>query len=112
MEAVKRLGVPGKGKAAYLSAGSVVAANAPDQIRTLRAKFPAVFFLLEGMDATGGNASNCRLAFDRMGHGAAVCLSTAVLSAWQQGDGRDFVSAARSAVENAQHRLSRYVTIL
>lgn len=112
MESVKRMGVPGNGRSPYLSVGSVVAANAPDRIRTLREKFPTVFFLLEGMDATGGNASNCKFAFDRMGHGAAVCLSSAILTAWQQGDSRDFVSAAKAAAENARNKIARYVTIL
>ena len=112
MESVKRLGVPGKGRTAYLSVGGLVAANAPDRIRTLRDRFSTVFFLLDGMDATGGNASNCRLAFDRMGHGAAVCLSSAILGAWQQGESREFVSAAKAAAENARHKISRYVTIL
>lgn len=112
MESVKRLGGSMVGKSAYLPVGSLIAANAPDRIRSVRSQFPSVFLLLDGMDTTGGNASNCQYAFDRMGHGAAVCLSTGILGAWQQGESRDFAALSKAAAENAQRKLARYITIL
>lgn len=112
MESVKRLGGSTVGKSSYLPVAAVMAANAPERLSKVRGQFPSVFLLLEGMDAVGGNASNCRYAFDRMGHGAAVCLSTSVLTAWQQGKSEEFVSLSAAAVENAQRKLARYFAIL
>lgn len=112
MEGVKRLGGNVVGRSSYLPVGAVVAANAPARIRSVRSQFPSIFLLLEGMDAVGGNASNCQYAFDRMGHGAAVCLSSAILTAWQQGESEDFAALAKTAVETALRKLSRYFTIL
>ena len=102
------------GKCGYSPVGIVSAANAPDSLRTLRAKYPKLFLLVDGYSAVGANAKNCACAFDKLGHGAIVCGGGSILRAWQQADsdGSDYIQQAQLCVERMKRNLSRYVTVL
>lgn len=103
-----------QGKCGYSPVGIMSAANAPDSLRSLRAKYPRLFLLVDGYSAVGANAKNCGFAFDKFGHGAIVCGGGSVLRAWQQAgsDGTDYLQQAEAAVERMKRNLSRYLTIL
>lgn len=102
------------GKRGYSPVGVMSAANAPDSLRSLRAKYPRLFLLVDGYSAVGANAKNCAYAFDKFGHGAIVCGGGSILRAWQQAesDGSDYLNQAEATVERMKRNLSRYITIL
>ncbi|MGN0998295.1 MAG: hypothetical protein ACI4PO_01925 [Faecousia sp.] len=114
MDTVSRLGEPVFGKYGYSRVCAAVSAGAPDSIRNLRMRYKYVFLLVDGLDYPSGNAKNCGFAFDRLGHGAAVCAGPSVTAAWKEteSDGRDYVEQAVQAAERIKKNLSRYVTIL
>ena len=111
---VNRFGEELTGKFGYARISVVVGANAADGLRTLRKKYPKLFFLVDDMDYTGCNVKNCSYAFDKFGHGAAVCTGPTVTAAWQkaQTDGSDYLEQAVRAAERMNKTLSRYVTVL
>ena len=113
-EMVSRLGESLVGKCGYSHLAGTGAANAPEVLRTLRSKHDRLFLLVDGYDYTNANAKNCSLAFDRLGHGAAVCAGQSVTAAWQNADGvcYDYVQEAVEAAKRMQKNLLRYVTIL
>lgn len=102
------------GKCGYSPVGIMSAANAPDSLRALRAKYPRLFLLVDGYSAVGANAKNCAYAFDKFGHGAIVCGGGSILRAWQQteSDGNDYLDQAQLCVERMKRNLLRYITIL
>lgn len=102
------------GKCGYSPVGIMSAANAPDSLRTLRAKYPRLFLLVDGYSAVGANAKNCAYAFDKLGHGAIVCGGGSILRAWQQteSDRSDYIQQAQLCVERMKRNLSRYITVL
>ena len=77
---VNRCGGGTEGKMGYKQLGLLVSATAADSLRSLRGKYPGVFFLVDGYDYPGANAKNCANAFDKYGHGAAVCAGSSILS--------------------------------
>ena len=111
---VKRTGEGFVGKSGYAQIAGVAAANAPDSIRMLREKYPKMFLLVDGYDYANANAKYCSYAFDRLGHGAAVCASSSVLCAWEnaQSDGRDFATHIVNAAERMRKNITKYVTVL
>ncbi|MGM9584497.1 MAG: hypothetical protein ACI3V1_03060 [Faecousia sp.] len=111
---VSRWGGDSTGKYGYACVGALSAANAPDSLRTLRAKYPRMFLLADGYSAVGANAKNCSHAFDKFGRGAAVCDGGAIAGAWRQAqtDGQDYIVQAQSAAERIKRNLMRYTTIL
>ncbi len=111
---VNRYGAGTEGKFGYTRVGILAAASAADSLRTLRAKYPKLFLLLDGYDYPNANAKNCSFAFDKYGHGAAACGGTAITSAWKQeeSDGTDYLEHAKAAAERMKKNLTRYVTIL
>lgn len=97
----------------YSRVAAIAGAGNPGSLRTLREKYPKVFLMVEGLEAPGGNAKNCAAAFDRLGHGAAVCGGSSITCAWQEGEGNpDYIACARDAAERMKRNLSRYVTVL
>ena len=110
---VNRYGADTAGKFGYTRVGILAAASAAESLRSLRAKYPKLFFLLDGYDYPNANAKNCSFAFDRYGHGAAAC-SSAMAVAWKQAesDGSDFADHAKAAAERMKKNLTRYVTVL
>ena len=111
---VNRYGADTAGKFGYTRVGILAAASSAESLRSLRAKYPKLFFLRDGYDYTNANAKNCSYAFDKFGHGAAACASTSITCAWTQseGDGNDFITHAAAAAERMKKNLTRYVTIL
>lgn len=100
------------GKYGYSRIGVQISATNSDSVRMIRTKYKNLFLLIDGMDFSGANAKNCSYGFDNLGHGAAVCVSSSVIRAWQDAQTEDYVACAVEAVRKAGNRLSRYVTIL
>ena len=114
MDTVSRLGEPIYSKCGYSRICAAVSAGAPDSIRNLRQRYKYVFLLVDGLDYPSGNAKNCSYAFDRLGHGAAVCVGPSVTAAWKdaQSDGKDYIDLAVQAAERVKKNLTRYVAVL
>lgn len=110
---VNRYGADTAGKSGYTRVGIVAAASAADSLRNLRMKYPKLFFLVDGYDYPNANAKNCSYAFDKFGHGAAVC-SSAIASSWHQEESgeADWTENVRAAAERMKKNLSRYTTVL
>ena len=112
-ELASRCGQGPVGRFGYTQVGWVMSANAPRSIETVRGKFRELFLLVSGLDETGGNAKNAALAFDRLGHGAAVCAGGDILGAWQMPDApQDALRAAVDSANRLKKNILRYVTIL
>ena len=109
---VNRYGGTTIGKFGYSRVGILAAATAGDSVKMLRAKYPGLFMIVDGLDCSGANARNCSYGFDRMGHGAIVCLGSSVTSAWKEDGGEDYLLAAVSSAQKARKRIERYVTVL
>lgn len=110
---VGRLGETAMERCGYSRYGVMAGANSAGSLKTLRERYPKLFVLVDGLDSTGGNAKNASAAFDRVGHGALVCVSGSVFAAWMEGEGAsDPVAAAREAAERIKRNLGRYVSIL
>lgn len=102
------------GKCGYSHLGGLASATASGVLMDLRRKYNRLFLLVDGCDYPGGNAKNCSAAFDRFGHGAAVCAGPSVTAAWYHAetDGSDFAEQAVQAVERLKRNITRYVTIV
>ncbi len=111
-ETVVRLGEGCIGKCGYSGLGAVASATSAESLRQLRTKHNRLFLLVDGMDLPSGNAKNASLAFDRFGHGAAVCVGASVTGAWKETEGEDYIAAALQCVERHKKNVLRYVTIL
>ena len=111
---VNRFGADNVGKFGYARISVMAGANSMESLRTLRAKYPRLFLLLDDMDYTGCNAKICNSAFDKFGHGAVVCAGSTVTAAWKQAesDGKDYLEQAVAAAERMKKNLTRYVTVL
>ena len=111
---VNRYGADTAGKYGYTNVGVLAAASSPESLRNLRAKYPKLFLLVDGYDYPNANAKNCSFAFDRFGHGAAVCGGTGITCAWNGSDGNpeDYLAQAKAAADRMKKNLSRYVTVL
>ncbi len=111
---VNRYGADAIGKSGYSRVSILTAASSAESLRTLRAKYNRLFLLVDGLDYSHANAKNCSYAFDKVGHGAAVCAGTSVTCAWQQaeGDPANYISHAQAAAERMKKNLTRYVTVL
>lgn len=111
---VNRYGDGTEGKHGYTRVGILAAASSAESLRSLRGKYPKLFFLLDGFDYPNANAKNCSFAFDKFGHGAAACGGIAITCAWkkEESDGSDFVVHAQAAAERMKKNLNRYITIL
>ena len=111
---VNRYGADTAGKFGYTRVGILAGASSAESLRSLRAKYPKLFLLLDGYDYPNANAKNCSFAFDKFGHGAAACGGTAITCAWKQAesDGRDYLEHAKAAAERMKKNLTRYVSVL
>ena len=109
-----RCGEGTEGKHGYTRVGILAAASSAESLRSLRSKYPKLFFLLDGFDYPNANAKNCSFAFDKFGHGAAACGGTAITCAWkkEESDGSDHLVHAQAAAERMKKNLNRYLTIL
>jgi orotidine-5'-phosphate decarboxylase len=111
---VNRYGDGTEGKFGYTRIGILAAASSAESLRSLRAKYPKLFFLLDGFDYPNANAKNCSFSFDKFGHGAVACGGTAITCAWkkEESDGSDYLTHALAAAERMKKNLTRYITIL
>ena len=111
---LSRYGDPIMGSCGYSRICAMAAASAPDSLRNLRAKYKRTFLLVDGLDYPSGNAKNCSYAFDKLGHGAAVCAGPSVTAAWLEAetDGTDYVEQAVQAAERMKKNITRYITVL
>ncbi len=111
---VNRYGADTAGKFGYTQVGILAAASSAESLRSLRGKYPKLFFLLDGYDYPNANAKNCSFAFDKFGHGAAACGGTGITCAWKQSEsnGEDWLDQAKAAAERMKKNLTRYITIL
>ena len=111
---VNRYGADTAGKFGYTNVGILAAASSAESLRNLRTKYPKLFLLVDGYDYPNANAKNCSNAFDKFGHGAAVCGGSGITCAWKAGesDGGDWLDHAKTAAERMKKNLTRYVTVL
>lgn len=111
---VKRLGETFVGRSGYSQIAGIGPANVPDVLKKLRDRYQNMFLLLDGYDYANANAKHCSYAFDKLGHGAAVCANMGITHAWgaEDSDGSDYVKLAREAALRMKKNLLRYVTIL
>ena len=111
---INRFGAELTGKFGYARVGVMAGANSADSLKNLRSKYPRLFLLIDDMDYSGCNAKNCSFAFDKFGHGAAVCAGPTVTMAWKtaETDGADYLEQAVAAAERMKKNLTRYTTIL
>lgn len=108
---VNRFGGDTVGKYGYTRVGVITAGNAANTLRNLRVKYPGLFILVDGMEYSGAFGKNCGNAFDKLGHGAAVCLGSTLTCAWKKEEGEPAALAA-AAAEKFRNNLARYVTVL
>lgn len=113
-ELANRYGEAISAACAYSQLGVMTAATGSIAVSGLRSQYKRLFLLVDGIDYPGGNAKNCSYAFDRFGHGAAVCAGPDVTAAWlrEQTDGADYADLALKAVDRLKGNIARYVTIL
>jgi len=111
---VNRYGADTAGKFGYTNVGILAAASSAESLRSLRSKYPKLFLLVDGYDYPNANAKNCSNAFDKFGHGAAVCGNTGITCAWKtaESDGADYLDHAKAAADRMKKNLTRYVTVL
>lgn len=110
---LSRMGESAMERCGYSRLAVMAGAYNAASLRTLREKYPRMFLLVDGLDATGCNAKNVSYAFDRLGHGALVCAGTSIVGAWKEIEGcADPVAAAVEAGERMQRNITRYVTVL
>ncbi len=102
------------GKSGYSSIAALTAATNANAVTWLRNNYKKMFLLVDGYDYPGGNAKNCSYGFDQFGHGCAVSIGPAVVSAWMEteSESKDFVSCAVQAAERINKNLNRYIAIL
>lgn len=101
-------------KCAYSQMGVLTAGTSAAAVQGLRSKYQKLFFLVDGMDYPGGNAKICSAAFDRFGHGAAVCVGASVTCAWKEigEDGTDYIQQAKESADRMKNKILRYISIL
>ena len=111
---VNRMGETMIGSSGYQMVGALAGASSADSIRTLRSKYSRMFLLLDSIDDPGANARVCSFAFDKFGHGAAVCAGEYVISAWRNGKpgGEDYLDMSLEAVARLKHNMNKYITVL
>lgn len=111
---INRFGVDNVGRSGYARVAVLAGANSSQSLKNLRSKYPRLFLLLDDMDYSCCNAKLCADAFDKFGHGAAVCAGPIITCAWRQegSDGSDYAAHAAAAAERLKKNLTRYTTIL
>ena len=100
------------GKCGYSHVGAVAASSG--SLLQLRTKYKELFLLVDGYEIPTVNTKSCAPAFDKLGHGAAICVSTYVTGAWsaEGAEEHEYVDAGRRAVEKMKGNIARYITIL
>ena len=73
-------------------------------------KYPKLFLLVDGLEASNANARNASYAFDKMGYGALVCSN--LLGAWLENPEQDPMAGLVNAANRMKRNISTYVTVL
>lgn len=109
---LNRLGKGYEGRCGYSRIGAV--AGAGDSLRTLRQNYKSMFLLVDSYDYANVSAKRCANAFDRLGHGAAVCVGSKVTAAWidAETDGVDYLDQAVKALDRMKKNLFSYFSVL
>ena len=111
---VNRYGGHCVGKSGYSGVSVMASASNTESLRSLRSKYSKLFLLVDGYDYPSANAKNCAAAFDKLGHGAAVCAGSSIVYAWanEPGNPENYLESAMSAAERMKKNIGRYVTVL
>ena len=111
---VNRYGGDTAGKSGYTNVGILAAASSAESLKNLRTKYPKLFLLVDGYDYPNANAKNCANAFDKFGHGAAVCGGMGITCAWKEAEPGEeaYLDHAKTAADRMKKNLTRYVTVL
>ena len=98
------------GRCGYSAIGGVVGATGPEQLATVRAEFPSVFFLVPGYGAQGGGGKDVAPAF-RDGNGAVVNASRSIIGTHRgKPDGnRRYAHYARAAAIDMRKDIDRWL---
>ncbi len=114
MDLAMRWSVDLYGKSGYSEIGVAVAGTQPQLLKSLRAKYDRLFFLVPGYGAQGANGRDVQYAFDKAGHGAVVAAGRSILYAYEKfgGDGADYQARAVKAAEMMRNNILTYVTVL
>ena len=114
MDLAMRWSVDLFGLEGYSEIGVAVAGNQPQLLKSLRAKYDRLFFLVPGYGDQGANGRDVQYAFDQLGHGAVVTASRSILYAFEKfgGDGSDYQARAARAAEMMRDNILSYVTVL
>lgn len=102
------------GKNGYSEIGVAVSGCHPGILGKMREKYDRLFFLVPGYGAQGANARDVQYAFDKYGHGAAVCAGRSILYAYRKmGDsGENYAECALQAALKMRDQIAQYVRIL
>lgn len=111
---VNRYGAQCVGKSGYSRVSVMASASSTESLRSLRSKYSKLFLLVDGYDYPSANAKNCASAFDKLGHGAAVCAGGSITQAWmnESANPENYLDCAMAAAERMKKNLGRYVTVL
>ena len=94
----------------YSRVAAVCAANHPNSIKNLREKYPKLFLLVDGLEASNANARNTSFAFDNMGYGALVCAN--LLGSWLENPANDPMEELVAAAGRMKRNITTYVIVL
>lgn len=111
-ELAERLGVDCMGRCGFSRVGILASACAPESLRTLRARYPKMFILADGLDYPSGNGRGASGCVDRLGHGGAVCVGALVTESWKQSRDGNYVQTAQEAANRINRNLLTYFRIL
>lgn len=110
---VHRIAEPNLGRSGFCTLGVMAAATNLNSLQNLRGKFKYLFILIDGFDASNANAKNCAAAFDKLGHGAAICAGSSITGAWKMEEAAiSYTDAAKQSVERIKKNIGRYVSVL
>jgi orotidine-5'-phosphate decarboxylase len=108
-KAVAELGKFDIGKCGYSSVGAVSGATYPKLLTELRRIMPAQIFLIPGVGAQGGRATDLAPAFDDEGFGALVVAARSVIYAYRDRGG-DYAEAAYEAAAYLRKEINEVAT--
>ena len=94
----------------YSRLAAVCAANHPNSIKNLRMKYPKLFLLVDGLEASNANARNASFAFDNIGSGALVCAN--LLGSWLENPAGDPMEELVAAAGRMTRNITTYVMVL
>ncbi len=94
----------------YSRVAGVGNASHSTSLRNLRAKYPKMFLLVDGLEAGNANARNASFAFDNLGGGALVCSN--LLTAWIENPANDPVEEVVAAAQRMKRNVTTYVIVL